>query len=184
MDYVGTASFMDWNTIEACANKGAEVLNHSCQHIFSEEESSKRSDNEIQNELIRSKTTMSEHGFSKTANIYVYPGASAGRTWKLVSKEMRVGINSSGSKVNKPPLNLTNLSRYPVGNKYTPSFEEMKGFVDDVIDSNGWEIWMIHSHYSYVNDVFISNFEKVIDYCFEKGVRIVSAYDALNYLGV
>ena len=179
---VGTEDYMTWEMIEECHNNGAEVLNHSRDHIYSKEDNENRSEDEIKDDMVSSIEMLKEHGYAETADIYVYPGASAGRTWSIAKKYFRVGINSSGSKTNEKGFNRFNVSRYPVGSKEVPTYDEMKGYIDEVASTNnGWQIWMLHSHGGNITSDAVEDICRIIDYCKENNVEIVSAKEALDY---
>ena len=179
---VGTADFMTWEKIEECHNRGAEILNHSRDHICLREENEKRTDDEIKDDMLSAVDMMVEHGYSETAYIYVYPGASAGRTWSIAQSYFRIGINSSGSKVNTPKSGRYNISRYPVGSKNIPTYDELKGYIDELISvNNGWEIWMLHSHGGNITSDAVEDICRIIDYCKANNVEVVSAKEALDY---
>ncbi len=182
---VGTGEFMSWEAIANNYAAGAEVLNHSKLHIYSAEESEKRDKDEIKEEMLESKQMLIEHGYADTADIYVYPGASAGSTWSVAQQVFRVGINSSGSEVNQMPFSQFNMHRYPVGSTHVPSFAEMKGYIDELVESEGgWEIWMMHSNNGYMTEEYIEALKQVIDYCEEVGVQIVSVKYALDFYDI
>ena len=182
---VGTEDYMDWNSIKECRKVGAEILNHSKYHIYSKVDSEKRSKDDVRQEMLESIKDMTEHGYHETADIWVYPGASAGATLSVASEIMRCGINSSGSEVNTCPLkNRYNLRRYPICSHETHTFEDMKCFVDELIHNPGWEIWMLHSHNGFVTEEFISDFIKIIEYCRQNNVQIVSCQQALDFYGI
>lgn len=182
---VGKYDYMDWKSIKKCKKRGAEILNHSKYHIYSKEKSQQRTKEDIRQEMFESIDDMVKQGYKHTADIWVYPGASAGSTWSICSEIMRVGINSSGSKVNTYPFrHRYNLSRYPICSKYTHSYEEMKGYIDELAKSSGWEIWMMHSHNGYMNTTFLEDLKKIIDYARSQDIRIVSVKEALDFYGV
>ena len=118
----GTGDFMSWETIAENHAAGAEVLNHSRWHIYSAEESEKRDRQAVKEEMIGSIQDLIDHGYADTADIYIYPGASAGSTWFIAQEVFRVGINSSGSVVNQPPFQQYNMRRYPIGSTHVPDF--------------------------------------------------------------
>lgn len=180
----GTGEFMSWETIADNHAAGAEVLNHSRWHIYSKEESEKRDKAEVKKEMLGSIQDLIDHGYEDTADIYIYPGASAGSTWSVAQEVFRVGINSSGNEVNQIPFSQFNMHRYPIGSTHVPDFEEMKGYIDEVAPSGGWEIWMMHSHNGYMTDEYIEALKQAIDYCDEVGVQIVSAKYALDYFDI
>lgn len=185
MENAGTGDFMTWETIAECHERGAEILNHTLKHIVSKEEAEALTTEEKIEQFEESKRVMEEHGYENTKDILVYSGASAGATWPEAQKTMRVGINSSGNEVNVQPFSQYNMHRYVVGSDHVPDFEEMKGYIDEVAQTDeGWEIWMMHSHNGYMTDEYIEAFKQAIDYCNEVGVEIVSAEYALDYFGI
>ena len=182
---VGKNDYMDWKSIKKCKKRGAEVLNHSKYHIYSKEKSQQRTKEDIRQEMFESIDEMVKQGYKHTADIWVYPGASAGSTWSVCSEIMRVGINSSGSKVNTYPFkHRYTLSRYPICSKYTHTYDEMQGYIDELAKSSGWEIWMMHSHNGYMNTTFLEDLKKIIDYARSQDIRIVSVKEALDFYGI
>lgn len=183
----GTRNFMDWETIRECHEQGAEVLNHSKYHIYSKAESEKRSKDDIRNEMIESIEDLSSNGYEETSDIWVYPGASAGATVTICSKVMRCGINSSGSVVNDYEfikMHKYGLKRFPICNHMTNTLEDLKGYINQLNETPGWEIWMMHSIYNEMSEDFLNDFRKAIDYCLENNIRIVSVKEALDFYGV
>ena len=183
--WAGTGTFMSWETIAECHSAGAEVLNHSQRHIWSKEKSEQRTSEDIMEEMLGSIADLEEHGYGDTADIYVYPGSSAGATWDEAMQVMRVCIRAGGNIVNTFPFaNKWILSRYKIGSDHVPDFEEMKQYIDELVDSGGWEIWMMHSNNGYMTDECIEALKQAIDYCRTVGVQIVTAKDALDFYGM
>ena len=142
-----TGDFMSCETIAECHRAGAEVLNHSQRHIYSKAKSEQRSSEDIVAEILDSVADLEAHGYGNTADIYVYPGASADATWDEAKQVMRVCINAGGDQVNTFPFaNRWIPKRYKVGSSHVPTFEEMKRFIDELTATGGWEIWLMHSH--------------------------------------
>ncbi|MCF0132354.1 MAG: polysaccharide deacetylase family protein [Blautia sp.] len=182
---VGTNNFMTWEQIHEAQECGAEILNHTLHHVVSDEEVKKVGEKQYTEDLLRAKEIMEANGFYDTADILVYSGASAVSSWPWVKKTMRAGINSCGNKVNVMPFNSNILDRYRIGSDHVPTFEELKGYIDDLMEvEEGWEIWMMHSEYAYVTEDYLKAFEKAIDYCQEIGIEIVTAKYALDYFDI
>lgn len=58
----------------------------------------------------------------------------------------------------------------------------MKGYVDELsIIDNGWQVWMLHSNNGNITNGAIEDICRIIDYCNEVNVEIVSAKEALDY---
>ena len=58
----------------------------------------------------------------------------------------------------------------------------MKGYIDEVASTNnGWQIWMLHSHGGNITSDAVEDICRIIDYCKENNVEIVSAKEALDY---
>ena len=183
--HVGEKYFMTWEQIAECHDAGAEILNHSRDHVYSNEVNQARTSEDILEEMADSIRILREHGYEDTCDIYVYPGASAVATWDEAQQIMRVGINSSGNKVNHYPLpNRYTIDRYRMGSDHTPDFSEMKMYIDEVANNGGWELWMMHSNMESMNDHYIDGLKEAIDYCGTVGVKIVSVQEALDFYGI
>lgn len=182
-DNVGIGDFMSWETIAECYQSGSEILNHTKEHYTTVEELTDVTDEEIKNSFLLAKSTLEAHGYS-TGNILVYSGATASRTWSIAKGIFRCGINSSGNVVNTLPFNLFNLRRYRVGSTHTPDFAELKGYIDESASTNGWAIWMMHSHNGYMDDEYINALKQAIEYCDTVNVKIISVEEALDFFNI
>lgn len=183
--HVGEKYFMTWEQIKECHDAGAEILNHSRDHVYSHEINAARTSEDILEEMADSIRALRDHGYEDTSDIYVYPGASAVATWDEAQQIMRVGINSSGNKVNHYPFpNRYTLDRYRMGSDHVPDFSEMKMYIDEVADNGGWELWMMHSNMDTMCDHYIDGLKEAIDYCQTRGVKVVSVQEALEFYGI
>ena len=181
---VGTKDYMDWKTIKKCKKAGAEILNHSKYHIYSLQKTKERTKEDIRQEMYESIDDMIKNGYKETSDIWVYPGSSAGATYAIASEMMRVGINSSGSVVNMYPFGRYTLKRFPICSHETLTFDDMKQYIDQLNQSPGWELWMMHSHNGYMNTTFLEDLKKIIDYAKSYDIRIVSVKEALDFYGI
>lgn len=162
-------------------DEGWEIISGTVNHYhLNEHESS-----EVESELRDSKETLTKLGFQ--CNNVVYPfGNVNDKIIQLTKKYYSCGLtlDTGVNNVNRIPLNYYNLCRVTLGGtKYTigteyDTFDYYKNCIDYAKETSSWLIFMIHSSDS--EDYQIEDISKVVKYCTETDIPVVTVNEALS----
>lgn len=171
---IGVASmYMTWEQVYDAYTKGAEILNHTYQHLGETED--ERTADEIYMDYTKNARLMESHGIVTGGDIIVFPGGSANlSTAQDAAHRFAFGaIRSSGNKNNDiDSTDLYKIDRYRIQTDYSFDLTRMKALIDNC--TQGWMIWVIHTSDAAWGDTFVSTISESIDYAKSVGLSIVT----------
>lgn len=147
-----------------------------------------------------SKEWLIQNGFTRNADIIVYPGGlgrgkfSIRKPFKtydqirekdakreVIRKYYKYGVDAVGDKVNPDPLDSWSILRV---NADTASFYTLKKRVDDAIDAGGLLVFMNHAYELHKDkEAQVKKLLELISYCQQKGIAIMPLSKALEKYG-
>ena len=173
---IGVSSvYMTWEQVTDAYTKGAEILNHTYEHLGQTED--QRTADEIYMDYTKNERLMYSHGIVSGGSVIVYPGGSAYLdTVQNASHRFAIGaFRSTGNKLNRiGETDLYSIDRYRIDSDYQYDQTALRGLIDGC--NNGWMVWMIHTSsadwVTYNAAVAIAD---AIDYAKTKNLSIVTA---------
>ena len=145
--------WMDWEEIQECQSRGAEVLCHTYSHP-TPAELKKWSDQDISDRLTIARDSMQSRGLD-SGNILVYSSSTGyeERMRKTAESIFRAGIVIGGDMVNHGGSDVYSLKRYRIDyaagdgdkTKCDWNMTDLKDYIDVVAATGGFEIMMFHT---------------------------------------
>lgn len=180
-DWVGTKSSMSWETIQKCADAGAEILCHTKDHVATDVVRG-RSLEQVTKSYQDAQKALQDHGYA--GNILIYSGGSGDleHAREAASVVFDAAFVSAGNKPMTEIKEPHRILRYVIGDSKgnAPTLEELKAIIDLAVEKNAWVVFMTHSHYDVMTDEYMQTLAAAIDYCAEVGVDVVSAAEGLQ----
>ena len=188
--YINTPSdhsSMTWDQVVECYQKGAEIVSHTLSHLTGDVAET-LTEPEIEADYRKARHTLASHGIHSN-NILVYAGNS-GNNANCVEAAKRVydyAIHSAGSTIIKQDnFKPYYIQRYGVStSEFVPASGQTvgtnpKSYIDSLVTSGGWMVWMLHTSSGYWTDDQVNGIKAAIDYAVGQGVQIVTCEYALK----
>lgn len=171
---------MSLQELQNLYNDGHEVYSHSYSHPAFY--SSSTTTTEIERQCRLSKQWLESNGFTRNADIIVYPGGLGGtETAKqdVVRQFYRYGVDAYGGGINPEPLgNDWYIRRF---NADTATLAELQAKVDDAITGNKLLVFMNHAYELNKDSANqISKMVSIINYIENQGGLIIPLEEALH----
>lgn len=171
------STHMTWAQIEDASKRGAEIVNHSFDHLTGERVAS-MTEQEIWLNYQRARNTLATHGLPG-AGYLVYAGASGSydKAQSAAKHSNKCAFHAGGNTINyRGSFDPYHINRYRVqtdGYDYDP--DQLKALIDKCLEEGGWMVWMIHTSetvWTTLNG--LAGITAAIDYAIEKGLPVVS----------
>ena len=187
--WIDTSGYMTMEEIKQLKNEGYEFVSHSYTHSSSiwntlngTNDLSNVSDEKIEKDIYQAKKWLIDNNLGDGKTI-VYPfggfGTQSKRFKKLAKKYHENGINAVGGGYNDCPNDNMYLNRYFLNSKST-NVNVVRTMIDNAITNN--QLLVIGTH-SLESEVYVAYIERIIEYCEEKGVPVLTFSEALKYKG-
>ena len=168
------SKWLTWEQIQECYARGAEVLCHTYDHNPTLPESV----DDLVYQYTLARNAMYQHGLMG-ADILVYNNATGAnaKAQEAASRVFKCGIYAGGATIeNIKSLKPYYLRRFPVDTGDTAwNIDYMCGLIDQLKDSNGWMIWIMHTSGANWDNTALDALNNAIDYAIENDIPIVSA---------
>lgn len=168
---------MTWAQIEDASKRGAEIVNHTFDHLTGDRVVN-MTEQEIWLNYQKARNTLASHGLPG-AGYLVYAGASGSyeKAQSAAKHSNQCAFRASGNTINyRGNFDPYYINRYRVqtdGYDYDP--DQLKALVDQCLEEGGWMVWMIHTSeavWTTLNG--LAGITAAIDYAIEKGLPVVS----------
>jgi hypothetical protein len=176
---------MDWDTIKACYENGAEVLTHFT--AFNEETWNSFGTQQISARYYKSINAIRSHGIF-TPNALVFSGGSSRYPVSRAAahRVFAAGFNATNGGINYyGEFDPWFINRCGSDNQ---TLETLKGWIDDLVSAKtGWMVWTRHNSNATSEDpaTAAQMLSDAIDYALSLGVQIVTVERGLaEYLDI
>lgn len=172
-----TSTHMTWAQVEDASKRGAEIVNHTYNHLTGELVS-EMTEQEVWLNYQRARNTIASHGITG-AGYLVYAGASGSyaKAQSAAKHSNKCAFRAGGNAVNyRGSFDPYYINRYRVqtdGYDYDP--DQLKALIDNCLENGGWMVWMIHtSEAVWTSRNGLAGITAAIDYAIEQGLPVVS----------
>lgn len=168
---------MTWAQIEDASKRGAEIVNHTFDHLTGDRVVN-MTEQEVWLNYQRARNTLASHGITG-AGYLVYAGASGSyaQAQSAAKHSNKCAFRAGGNTINyRGSFDPYYINRYRVqtdGYDYDP--DQLKALVDKCLEEGGWMVWMIHTSetvWTTLNG--LAGITAAVDYAIEKGLPVVS----------
>jgi len=173
----GSVTHMTWEQIEDASKRGAEIVNHTFDHLTGDRVAN-MTEQEVWLNYQRARNTLAAHGLPG-AGYLVYAGASGSydKAQSAAKHSNKCAFHAGGNTINyRGSFDPYNISRYRVqtdGYDYDP--DQLKALIDKCLAEGGWMVWMIHTSETVWTTLDgLAGITAAIDYAIEKGLPVVS----------
>lgn len=180
----GSSTHMTWAQIEDASKRGAEIVNHTFDHLKGDIVVN-MTEQEIWLNYQKARNTLAAHGLSG-AGYLVYAGASGSyeKAQSAAKHSSKCAFHAGGNALNyRGQFDRYYINRYRVqtdGYNYDP--EQLKALVDYCLANGGWMVWMIHtSETVWTTQNGLAGITAAVDYAIEKGLPVVSVATGYKY---
>lgn len=175
---------MSWEQIAAASAGGAEIVNHTFNHLTGDLVSD-MTEQEIWLNYQKANNTIAAHGLPGH-DFLVYAGASGSYATarSAASHSSKCAFRAGGNALNyRGAFDRHYINRYRVqtdGYNYDP--EQLKALVDYCLANGGWMVWMIHTSEAVWTSLNgLAGITAAVDYAIEKGLPVVSVATGYKY---
>lgn len=171
------STHMTWAQIEDASKRGAEIVNHTFDHLTGDRVAN-MTEQEVWLNYQRARNTLATHGING-AGYLVYAGASGSydKAQNAAKHSNKCAFRAGGNAINyRGSFDPYYINRYRVqtdGYDYDP--DQLKALVDKCLEEGGWMVWMIHTSetvWTTLNG--LAGITAAVDYAIEKGLPVVS----------
>ena len=168
---------MTWAQIEDASKRGAEIVNHTFDHLTGDRVEN-MTEQEVWLNYQRARNTIASHGITG-AGYLVYAGASGSyaKAQSAAKHSNQCAFRAGGNTINyRGSFDPYYINRYRVqtdGYDYDP--DQLKALIDKCLAEGGWMVWMIHTSetvWTTLNG--LAGITAAIDYAIEQGLPVVS----------
>ena len=171
------STHMTWAQIEDASKRGAEIVNHSFDHLTGDRVA-EMTEQEIWLNYQKARNTLASHGLSG-AGYLVYAGASGSydKAQSAAKHSNKCAFRAGGNTINyRGSFDPYYINRYRVqtdGYDYDP--DQLKALIDKCLAEGVWMVWMIHTSetvWTTLNG--LAGITAAVDYAIEKGLPVVN----------
>lgn len=173
----GNQNHMTWEQVVDASCKGAEILNHSWNHLTGAMVAEMTAQ-EVWLNYQKARNTIESHGCNGGGYL-VYAGASGSYAQAQEGAKLsnKCAFVSVGNEINyRSTLNRYAIKRFRVQTDgYDYDADKLKELIDLCLANGGWMVWMIHTSetvWTTLNG--LSAISDAIDYAIAQGLPIVS----------
>lgn len=172
-----TSTHMTWENVVDASRRGAEIVNHTYNHLTGELVA-EMTEQEVWLNFQKARNTIESYGLSG-GKYLVFAGSSGSYTQaqKAAERSCVCSFRAGGNALNyRGELDPYYISRYRVqtdGYDYDP--DQLKALIDNCLENGGWMVWMIHTSEAVWTSLDgLTGITAAIDYAIAQGLPIVS----------
>lgn len=184
--FLGKATMMTAEELEECFLNGAEVLDHTYEHLHPDIRKT-MGVQELQREYLMGRHWLQHKGLNPPCAL-VFNGATAGFTncREAAMRVYKAGFNAAVNQINfGGKFDPYFINRYDTDGK---ALDVLNGWIDNLVSAKtGWMVWMRHNSNASAEDpaTAAAILSDAIDYAVANGIEIVTVERGLyEYLGI
>ncbi|MGB4590047.1 MAG: polysaccharide deacetylase family protein [Clostridiaceae bacterium] len=175
---IGTTGKLSLEALNLLQDSGWDISSHTSNHTYYKLETFET----FKQALIDSRQWLLDHGFTKGADHFSYPGGWNDNTIRLevakLYKTARLNIEQRRESV--PPSDIYRLKAVPVVTGMT--LETIRAKIDATLENGQWLIFMFHKVVpgGTGQDITPEFFEQIVDYLVSKNAKVVTMSEAIG----